>query len=266
MQVVYVFKTLGHRSTTSATSEFLLNLNTRNEKNITAKNITLSVVDTPGFGDTRGLEQDARNLACNKIFMDQINGDVLPNLVMFVLRADGNRDLDDRSLFANSLDIYFDPEMGLTDETGSNVLIVLTHALSITNNDANWANEAMKKMRDVQKFVFDRKGCRPTVTILENMAEGSSRIATEGHWTILPDGKTYQPWNLFTGMMEVFDRNDDFLGKTVTEIFFKRDLSHSIVELYEGESIAASTRPGLTELEQKYFDRLAKDLLQASVR
>ncbi len=186
----------------------------------------------------------------------------MPNLVLFVLRADENRYLDDQSIFARSLSIYFDPEMGLTDESGSNVLIVLTHALNISQSNANWAGQAMKKMKSVQDFVYEKRRCRPPVVILENEVEGVDRVKRDGEWTILPDGKTMQPMNMFKGMMELFERNNDLLGKMVTEIFFSRTTSHSIIELEEGESVRASTGGNLDPLENEYYERLKSVVLQ----
>ncbi len=163
-------------SETSETVEFLIEPTCKVNKDSLANKVRLSVVDTPGFGDTRkhGLEQDARNLASISKFMQENCGE-LPNLVLLVLKADGNRDLDEDSLFAKSLKIYFDRDMRLTED-GSNVIVVLTHALSITPNDQEWPSAAQQRMEDVQTFVQKRTGWKLPVVILENKPEGSSRV------------------------------------------------------------------------------------------
>jgi len=56
-----VARTSSSRSETRRTTEFVLK---EDDVELGVKDLSLGVVDTPGFNDTEGIEQDAANLAC----------------------------------------------------------------------------------------------------------------------------------------------------------------------------------------------------------
>ena len=64
------FPTSDASSETSSTVEYVLTMETKNRMD-NVNSMSLGIVDTPGADDTRGMEQDARNVRCIQKFLEQ---------------------------------------------------------------------------------------------------------------------------------------------------------------------------------------------------
>ncbi len=205
------------RETVEYEFKFRRKLSTGDEYHL-AETITLGIVDTPGLEDTDGEEQDARNLASIKTFVDQYCTEC-PNLILFILKADGKRDFGPKSVLAKCLRLYFGEDSGFNlTKDGSNVVIVLTHALNICQTNHAWGTETQEKIKKVQDFVKKQQpGWKkiPPVVALENQIDPLPERMTEmGEWTVFPDKVTWQPKHLFLAIAGVLDANDDGHSKS----------------------------------------------------
>ncbi len=217
--------------------------------------MSLGIVDTPGLGDTAGKEQDARNLASIQKFIVEKNGRKPPNLVMLLLRADGNRDIGPDSKLANCIRVFLQSEehsMGLT-QSGQNVIIVMTHALNISHHDDRWTKLAKEKVTAVKNFVYQQTKWNIPVVLLENDAP-NSRMKKQGDWTVLPN-KQHQPKNLFDEITRVLKQRQDSQCQIVVNSYFARSQKDSAVTVRKGPSVLANLE-GLNTSQERSFHQL----------
>jgi len=105
-----VARTSASKSETRKTTEFLLK---EDDVELGVKDLSLGVVDTPGFNDTEGMEQDAANLACiydmlsNHPPLQSLSGNdeakLFPNVILLLVKATEKRFEGANSNFTKSL-------------------------------------------------------------------------------------------------------------------------------------------------------------------
>ncbi|CAC5390330.1 unnamed protein product [Mytilus coruscus] len=116
------------RSETRSTIEYTVKMKSTEWR---IPDLQLSIIDTPGFCDTDGLEQDAKNIMSIKYFLESHPHirKSYPNLVMIVLNIQDNRIEGESSNFAKMLKGI--SNVNAIDNRNPNVVVVLTHATSI---------------------------------------------------------------------------------------------------------------------------------------
>ncbi|CAB4028571.1 GTP-binding A [Paramuricea clavata] len=179
--------------------------------------LPLGVVDTPGFGDTDGLYQDACNFFSIQEFFHthpKLTGHY-PNLIFVIVKANDNR----FSEFVKWLEHI--KLQNLVDRNNPNVVAVITHVCKIPNRKVDkWSKIMETKKTTVKRIIFDALKVTAPVVLLENMygKEGYD-LDVVGDYTRLPNG-VLQPKNLYEACADVLKNNNDNLGLiTLNSIF-----------------------------------------------
>ena len=176
------------------------------------KGLRMNIVDTPGFKDTAGLQQDACNLwAINKFcikYLHTANIMAFPNIILLCVKATENRFDVEKSPLVKSLEIL--EALRVIDRENCNVVLVLTHACAVPPN--NWAQRMSNKTKDINEILKKRLGFYAKVAYIENAFE-NHELLVRGDGTLLPDG-TIQPENLFLTIMDQLENNGDLLAHT----------------------------------------------------
>ena len=93
----------------------------------------LGFVDTPGYGDTDGVKQDARNLTTINEYVQtkytKWNRRIYPNIVLVVVNGSDNRMFGIESEFSQMLHVL--SKLNIVDIERPNVVIAVTHALNL---------------------------------------------------------------------------------------------------------------------------------------
>ena len=154
-----VAKTSSTKSETRNTTEYVL---TEDDVELGVKDLTLGIIDTPGFNDTEGIEQDACNLACiqnlltNHKPLQSLSGKdsarLFPNVILLLLKATEKRFEGQNSNFSKSLMAIKD--MKIVDTKRNNVLVVLTNVMSFgnPNNPRKWHNQLRTKSKKIRNL------------------------------------------------------------------------------------------------------------------
>ncbi len=229
------------QSETKATTEYCLTIN---DDELAVQDLSLGIIDTPGFGDTEGLSQDACNLATIYGMMkdypplqhlESRDMPVFPNVVLLLVNATDNRIEGDNSKLAVSL--KYIKAMKLVDTVKNNVLLVLTNVMSFSNSrkPQRWKEQLEEKSRKIQTIVENALDVWPEVIWVENhfydedapdflksssdAEEAGFDLEVEGDWTILPNG-TKQILNLYEGMRNLLRTNQDNIAlHTLNKLF-----------------------------------------------
>ena len=174
------------------------------------KGLRMNIVDTPGFEDTAGIQQDACNLWAIKKFcikyLHTANIMAFPNIILLCVKATDNRFDGKKSSLVKNLEIL--EAMRVIDRQNSNVVLVLTHACGVAPK--NWAQTISETARNINQVLKSRLGFYAKVAHIENNFDGHNLLLRDDG-TLLPDG-TIQPQNLFLTIMDQLEDNGDQLG------------------------------------------------------
>ena len=219
--------------------------------------IKLALVDTPGFNDTKGLKQDAFNLATISKFCGQRN-EAYPNCILFCIKADDNRLGGANSQFMRNLKLL--NHIGVIDSERPNLIVVITHACSVGfANVGKWEESLRKKTEKIQEILESCIKFRPKVICLENDPE-SHGLKVDETLSKLPNG-TLQPFNLFSAIMDMMEQNGDELGLATVREFYRR--SDNQLTFEEGESFYA-TDASAPESKLDKLEKLCAEILLAT--
>ncbi len=216
-----IARTSSFQSETRSTTEYILETS---DPVLGASDLTLSIVDPPGFNDTTGLEQDACNLLSILRFHKNhpsFGDGAFPNVILVTLQATDMRFGGDNSLFVRSLKAV--KRTGMVDTQRANVVAVITWASALSERKRK-AKEAK-----VKEILLRTLNVDAPVVYVENDLED---LEVEGDFTRLPDG-TLQPKNLFEAMVQVMRDAGDRFGQHCISRFFEQngkfDLSKGLV-------------------------------------
>ena len=204
------------KSETRSTKEFIIH---GSYSKYGVENLSLGLVDTPGFCDTDGSKQDACNLLSVKRFFHThptLSG-CYPNLIFLIMKADDKRFMGKNSILGKSLRCV--KSLNLVDPNNPNVVTILTHAGSIRKRTVEeWTKELDEKKTMVSKVVFDDLKVRAPVVVMENKFDDCGLVHS-GDFTRLPNGEL-QPRNLYLACAKVLSKSKDDLGLiTLNSIF-----------------------------------------------
>ena len=195
-------------SETRSTKEFIIHVSNPKDE---VERLPLGLVDTPGFCDTDGLEQDACNLFSVQSFFrthPDLSG-CYPNLIFLFVNANDNRIMGENSKFEKSLRCV--KQLGLVDPENPNVVIILTHVCSIQKkNGKEWTKALDKVKLEVSKIVLENLNVSAPVILIENMYDDCD-LEYRGNYTLLPNGEL-QPKNLYEASANILVINNDSLG------------------------------------------------------
>lgn len=245
-----VAKTASEKSETRDSKEFQIVYPDEEAK----MKLTLSIIDTPGFNDSKGMSQDACNLFCIEQFFAKFhkgNKEIYPNLVFLLLKADDNRFSDDNSVFSKNLRVI--QKLGLIDQRHPNVVVILTHAFSALFSPKKREN-VKNKTEKINDALFQICRIRAPVVCIENDFK-DLQLEEEGDYSRLPNDEL-QPKNLYEKMVDVLEENGDRLGHAVlNQCFQKIDKTSVLI----GENTTANDGfAGTLNSREMVF----KDLLQ----
>lgn len=203
---------------------------------ITAENSAVQgqicFVDIPGHLDTDS--NDAVNLARirkfrnnferlaerkRSIYHDDVSipKKVYPNIILFLVSASDERMGGGNSSLVKSLKA-FNLTSDLIDYERNNVIVVLTHALSLGIDSKIFQEELKKKTKIIQQqFNIYLKLSNVMVVPVENKPK-KFRLKKDEDFYKLPDGQ-FSHMNLFEAMKHCLDVADDVLGAVLIQNF-----------------------------------------------
>ena len=191
-----------------------------NVKELGLKGLKLNIIDTPGFADPDGVQQDACNLwAIQKFCQTHIHTAknlANPNIILFCMKASENRFDGRKSSFVKCLEIL--QAMRIIDTTNVNIVIVLTNACAVAQKKEVWMEKISETSQNMVQVLRDRLGFAAKVVYVENRP-GYFDLVREDDTTFLPDGRA-QPENLYLTIMDQLKENGDVLGySTLRQIY-----------------------------------------------
>jgi hypothetical protein len=202
------------------------------------RNTELRVIDTPGLGDTRGMEKDAQFLATldSCLANHEDLKDKIPNVVMVFEKFTENRFGQKGSKFVKmlqSLDLF---SRKLLNRKYSNVVVVLTHFMGRTPKEASNPRHIIDSFKQViEEYSLFPKPI--VVVVAENRPEDENLPLVNGFYR-LPSGD-YYPRNLFEKIQLATTNGGDPIGEAVIRTAFKdpellsinETVYHKLVEL-----------------------------------
>lgn len=186
---------------------------------LAVSNLSLTIVDTPGFNDTCGHEQDACNLysiAKYRKTARSLKG-AYPNVVLLLLQATDIRFVGEQSNFSKC--IRGIEKLELVDPEHPNV--VFTNACSVPGKGVKWRDTLDAKGTQVNDIIAKSFGFRAPVVYIENKFEDHELEMTgeKKEYSRLPDG-SIQPKNLFKAITDMLVTNEDALAIEAFKAFF----------------------------------------------
>ena len=193
--------------------------------------VRLNIIDTPGFGDTDGVLQEACNLWAIKQFCYKYlkTAKILayPNVILLCVKANDNRFDGKKSSFVKSLEIL--EAMRVIDKKNVNVVIVLVNACALGQNKETWSEKIMEKAESFKRVVKAKLEFSARVVYVENFPTDFS-LKIRGAGSVLPDG-TLQPENLYLAIMEQMKENGDEMGYSTFKQIFGDGMQKQVFEL-----------------------------------
>ncbi|CAL8067910.1 unnamed protein product [Orchesella dallaii] len=183
-------------------------------------NTELRVIDTPGLGDTRGVQQDAKFLATLDDFLSTHEElkDRKPNAVLVFHQFIDNRFAGEGSRYVKMIRGFDAFRERLTDENYSNVIHVFTHFSGATKQTKRkpWARLATFK-----EVIEDYTTLpRPTIiTVAENKGRENHLKMVNGYYQL--ENKEFYPRNLFEQLETITKNGGDPIGLGVFRTAFR---------------------------------------------
>lgn len=242
------------QSETRYTREYVL---TTNCPEYEVANLQLSIIDTPGFGDTSGIAQDACNIWSTERFLMESHClmSCYPNVILLIVPATDSRFQGNNSMFSRALEAY--KNLGVFDLNNPNVVLVITHVYSLP--EKGWEDILHGKKEKYQEMLRTVLQTPIPVVLLENDVD-SYNLEKVGDYTKLRDG-ALQPKNLFMAITDMLLENKDDLGLIVLKQFFadggkkvfrwRAGFSVDATDSYKGELCNAEIQI-LNEIEQRH--------------
>ncbi|XP_046850125.1 uncharacterized protein LOC124443683 [Xenia sp. Carnegie-2017] len=258
-----VAKTSNNQSSTQKTSEYII---TFDEPKYEVSDLTMRIIDTPGFNDGDGDKQDACNFLCIKKYFEthpelKEETKIYSNIVFLVTKADDNRIEGPNTQLSKSL--RFIKLLDVVDISHPNLVVILTHACSVGYQKMEKWHETMQEKKNfVSDLVFQTLGVRAPVVLIENNPDNYG-LEKNGDFSILPNGER-QPLNLYNACLSLLresrDKADKF-GQMLLNAAFTRKRKNRPTNGHEVKAkIAKKESLSVEEL------KLANDFYEASKR
>ena len=185
------------------------------------KNLEIGFIDAPGWKDTDGEQQDAKNMAAIQQFIENhphLGSRIYkcyPNIILIALNVTDKRIDGSESDFCKMLNAM--KYLNIVDTKKPNVLVILTHARSLPPGD--FLEEVELKKESIKRNCKRYIGVEPPVVCLENKPD-LFRMPEHGEWTVIEATDEKQPLNLFQAMIELMAKNGDEVGVEAVRIYF----------------------------------------------
>ena len=181
--------------------------------------LTMSFIDTPGFGETHGKEAENLRKISHFIGSKFSPLETFPSIVLIAVSAEDNRISGIHSMFSKMLHVL--SKLNVVDRLHPNVVIVVTHAMYFLKKEYH---EKSKQIEKICKVLARAHFCiEVPVVFIENL-DRREEMKEEGDWKILPDG-TRQPLNLFEAMIHLMKQSGDEIGVEAVRLLFKGESS-----------------------------------------
>lgn len=185
------------------------------------------IVDTPGFGDTRGKEfiRDSQFMATLESYLDGHPelSKVFPTAVLLVVKFDDERIQAENSRFVQMLKglktLISNGKLIDTDEKSCNLVIILTHAMS--EQDVGLQEDPTPRIRLIQSLLKSTANISTANFIV--MAENKPhlyKIPQNAEYCELPNGD-YYPYNLYEAWQSIATECEDIVGEDIIQTIFK---------------------------------------------
>ncbi|CAG2190272.1 unnamed protein product [Mytilus edulis] len=181
--------------------------------------LTMSIIDTPGFLDTGGFDQDVRNLGSIKSFCNKhpYLRNNYPNLVFVVQKITENRMMGSDSRFSNLLRAF--SKIDVVDKRNHNLVVILTHAAMLPRKKDKWEAMVHDQMNIISSVVISHFGITPKIVVQENLPDDYG-LPEDGDWHILPNGER-QPLQMFLTCKELLNLIQDELCHEALSVCFR---------------------------------------------
>jgi hypothetical protein len=207
----------GVKSTTTDIHEFRIPISI---DELGISNSELRVIDTPGLGDTRGLEQDAKFLATLDEYLEnheELNNRI-PNVVMIFHKFSDNRFDGEASLFVKMLRGLDTIRKRISDDSYSNIVFVLSHFSAALDNIKKRPQARLRKFKNVIES-YTQFPKPVVIAVAENRGADYDLPMVNGYYK-LPNGDFY-PRNLFEKIQTVTSSCGDPIGDAVIRSAFR---------------------------------------------
>ena len=218
---VPVAMTSATKSETKTTSEYVITID---EPNYQVCDLKISVIDTPGFNDTVGVNQDACNFVSIKRFFethpDLPETMTYPNLVFLVVSAMDQRIEGPNSNLSKCLRGI--KLLNVIDTSRPNLVVVVTFCCSVGHkNVVKWKERMQEKKDAISTVVYEVLGVQAPVVLIENGYDDEHDLPRDDDFTLLPNGEK-QPKNLYDACLKLLKGNKDRFGWMAFNASFQR--------------------------------------------
>jgi hypothetical protein len=207
----------GERSTRKCIHEFRIPIPV---DELGIQNSELRIIDTPGLGDSRGLDEDAKSLATLEEFLDghEELSTRIPNVILVFHKFTDNRFNGEGSVFVKMIKGLDEFRPRITDKKYSNVIFVFSH---FTSETKTVKRNPKKKLAALKKVIEDyTQFPRPIViAVAENNPIEQSLPMLNGYYK-LPNGD-YYPKNLFDRITQITSGAQDVIGEAIIRTAFR---------------------------------------------
>ena len=216
--------------------------------------LTMSFIDTPGFGETHGRE--AGNLSH---FIDSKFSplETFPSIVLIAVSAEDNRISGIHSMFSKMLHVL--SKLNVVDRLHPNVVIVVTHAMRFINEEYDENSKQIEKICKV--LARAHLSIEVPVVFIENL-DKRKKMKKEGDWKILPDG-TRQPLNLFNAMIHLMKQSGDEIGVEAVRLLFTNLSSHEMNEVTPQDLPETDYTKWKQLIDETFFDSTENKIYSA---
>ncbi|CAL8147970.1 unnamed protein product [Orchesella dallaii] len=200
-------------------------------------NSQLRIIDTPGLGDTRGLQHDAIFLATLDEYLGQ-HSELkrrIPNLVLVFHHFTDNRFDGEGAKFVSMIQGLDSLRTRITDEKYSNVLFVFSHFCSETSTKVlrNPSGRLMKFKEVIEEYTLFPK---PILTsVIENQGKENELLVASGNYE-LPN-KEYFPLNLLDKFDTITMKGQDKMGRAIINQALRKRHEHLNVNQTQFEMV-----------------------------
>ncbi|KAF0548420.1 GTP-binding protein A [Gigaspora margarita] len=208
------------RSQTKVITEFKCEIN---DSRIGIKNLGISIIDGPGLEDSKGVQEDAKNILCYKQFLENHPQlcSVRPNIIMIVANVNDKRLGDSENMetpFARMLKGIKNC-LNILDYKRPSVIFVLTNLQSLPKKTLKEdLSSQINLVKELSSIILGISN--PPVVAFENRPEDCD-LQRENEWYILGNGER-QPLNLFEALINLCEKSKDNIGQEAISKYFSR--------------------------------------------
>ncbi|UJR18157.1 hypothetical protein I4U23_005057 [Adineta vaga] len=190
-------------------------------RELDVENTVLRIIDTPGFGDTRDSDFDARLIATLKHYFEShkdFASEQVPTVVLITAGFTDNRFEGETSAFVKMLKGLKSMEKSIFDVQNSNTMLLLTHFMSGKPSERKHPENKCSSIGAVlHQFINLPK---PIITILAENEAVDFELPKQNGYFKLPNGEFY-PYNLFQAIQTLTTKSGDVMGETIIRTAFK---------------------------------------------